>query len=150
MGFFDKFAGLVKEPVKVAAGIGQNVTKVAVTAAEVKAKFDLIGADLDGNGKTQVEDIKAQGAKISHRAFGDAALKVAPAGETEEQKAAREKLLAEEKTTVKLIAKTKKEWSEEIKYYEVEGKVLFALVGGFTKALIAGPAAVPQVGNEVA
>lgn len=148
MGFFDKLKGMVAEPLKVAAGVGTQVTTVAVKAAEVKAKFDLIGADLDGNGKTQVEDIKAQGVKISHRAFGDAALKVAAPGETEEQKAAREKLLAEEKTTVKLIAQTKKEWSEEIRYYEVEGKVLFALVGGFAKALIAGPAALPN--GEVA
>ena len=132
MGFFDAF----KKPLEIGGQITKKVEQVAEGAAVVKAKFDLIGADLDGDGKSQIENIKEQGVKMAHRAFGDAALKVAAPGETPEQKAAREKALAEEKTTAKLIAKTRKEWAEEAHFYEVEGKVLVAFVAGFTKALL--------------
>ena len=132
MGFFDAF----KKPLEIGAQLTQKVEKVAEGAATVKAKFDLIGADLDGDGKSQVENIRDQGVKIAHRAFGDAALKHAAPGETAEQKAAREKLLAEEKTTAKLIEKTRQEWTEEAEFYRKEVSVLVAFVGGFTKALL--------------
>jgi len=139
MGFFDKFKDGIKGPLAIGAKISEGVQTAASTAATVKAKVDLINADLDGDGKTQVQNIKEQGGKIAHRAFGDAALKHPVPGETPEQKAAREKLLAEEKTTAKLIAKTRDEWTEEARFYQVEGLVLFALVTGFTKALLLNP-----------
>lgn len=136
MGFFDSIKEKLATPLQVAAGIQSTVTTVAAGAAEVKGRIDLINADLDHNGKTQVQDIKESGGKIINRVFGDAALKHPAPGENEEQKAARLKLLAEEKTTAKLLVKTKEEWTEEYRYYEVEGKVLYALVTGFAKALL--------------